>query len=930
MKHFLLFSFAILLALCPVFAQKNEKRSLTTSDFSAWKSLNNPTISNSGEFVAFEVNPAKGDGKLFVKTIDSKKEDILSRAFSAQFSPESDYIVYKIKQPEDSVRSVKKRKLKPEQMPKDSVGIFVLKTRKQYTFASLKQFSLPKQNARWIPIMTEVVKPKAENKEEGKSDKSKKDSKPETQLILLRPQMGDTLVFSKVPEFAYAADGRTIAFIRQLKDSIDRSEIVAFNTETGKATVVFKSNGTAKKIAIDREGNQLGFLFSTDTIQEKVYKLFYGRIPGEPKAAVDAQTREMPIDWSPSEFADLSFSDNGLYLFFGTARKPFSEPKDTLLADEKPTLDIWNWKDRELQPEQKINLEKEQKRTYRAAYRTDMGKFVQLADPTMRDLLTIQKGNGSLALGSNSIPYKLQFSWTGRLLADYYLVEVETGKRQLIARAKRSASLSPAGNYVIWYEPKDSSYYVKATSSEKNDSIRLNKGIPVSFCDEEWDTPDAPNSYGIAGWSENDKAVYIYDRYDIWRFDPSGEKVAVNVTRNYGRKNQLRFRYLKLNPEEEFINTSAPCLVSAFDERQKSSGFFEADFRNYTEPKLLMMDDKYFDGLKKAKNAPTLIWTAEDVDEAPDLWTSNTLFERRHQLSITNPEQKNFVWPAVRLVQWTSFSGKPLEGMLYYPENLDPQRKYPMIVYFYERNANNLHIYAPPVPSRSSINRTFYTSNDYIVFVPDITYEDGYPGKSAFDAVVSGTQLVCNLFSFIDRNKIGIQGQSWGGYQVAWLITQTKMFAAAMAGAPVANMTSAYDGIRWESGLVRQFQYEKSQSRIGGTLWDKPLQFIENSPIFFVPKIETPLLIMHNDNDGAVPWYQGIELFTAMRRLQKPVWMLTYNNEEHNLKAESWANKMDLTIRTKQFFDFYLKGEAEPDWMKYGIPATDKGKRLGY
>jgi dipeptidyl aminopeptidase/acylaminoacyl peptidase len=342
------------------------------------------------------------------------------------------------------------------------------------------------------------------------------------------------------------------------------------------------------------------------------------------------------------------------------------------------------------------------------------------------------------------------------------------------------------------------------------------------------------------------------------------------------------------------------------------------------------MEDFSFDDLRKAKNADVLIWTRENIDESPAVWTGNTAFEFRHQLSEANPQQNQFIWPGVRLVHWDSFSGKPLEGLLYYPENIDPEKKYPMIVYFYERNADNLHTYILPAPTRSTVNRSYFTSNGYLVFVPDVTYEEGYPGQSAFDAIVSGTQFVSNMFPFIDRKHIGIQGQSWGGYQTAWLITQTDMFAAAMAGAPVSNMTSAYGGIRWESGLSREFQYENSQSRIGGNLWDKPQQYIENSPLFYVPKIKTPLLIMHNDNDGAVPWYQGIELFTAMRRLQKPVWMLTYNNEEHNLKAESWANRMDLTIRMKEFFDHYLKGEPMPSWMEYGIPTIKKGKELGY
>ena len=275
-----------------------------------------------------------------------------------------------------------------------------------------------------------------------------------------------------------------------------------------------------------------------------------------------------------------------------------------------------------------------------------------------------------------------------------------------------------------------------------------------------------------------------------------GIKVPVNATQNYGRKNLLQLRYCKLDPEEEFIDTGKPVILKAFDEQNKSQGYFTADLRNYLEPKMFLMEDYRFDNLKKSKDDETLIWTRESVDEFSDVWTSNLKFEKRHKLSEANPQQKQFVWPGVRLVHWDSFSGKKLEGLLYFPETIDPERKYPMIVYFYERNADNLHSYFSPSPTRSTVNRTFYTSNDYIVFIPDITYSEGYPGQSAFDAVVSGTQFVSNMFPFIDRARIGIQGQSWGGYQTAYLITQTNMFAAAMAGAPVANMTSAYGGIR--------------------------------------------------------------------------------------------------------------------------------------
>ncbi|HEY3369941.1 MAG TPA: prolyl oligopeptidase family serine peptidase [Prolixibacteraceae bacterium] len=915
-------------------AQKVEKKPLTIKDFASWKTVKNPLVSNDGKWAAFELNPQKGNGNLVVKTIDGKKSDTLSRGFDARFSPESDFIVYKIKQPEDSIRSAKKKKLKKEQMPKDSVGILVFHpSKKRYAFPNLKQFSLPRQNAQWVPFLSDMIKPKKKDKVDdpkAKKDNNKTDDQ-KTQLVLLQPSTGDTVCFQNVTEYYYAPLGHSIVLIRQNKDSLDRTEVLMFDTKKGTASLLFKQIGTAKKIASDKEGGKYGFLFSTDTIKEKVFSLYFGSwTTGAPRPVVVTGGPGMPLGWSPSEFEDLTFSENGQYLYFGTNSIPKAEPKDTLVDDEKPVLDIWSWKDKELQPEQKINLEKEKKRTYKAVYLVEKNQFVQLGDPQVRTVNTIQKGNGRLALGIDPTPYKREASWTGKSTADYYLIDVETGIKRLIIHDKSLASLSPGGNYIVWFDPADSTYYSQSTDINATEALDLSSKIPVSFCDERWDTPQAPDPYGIAGWSENDKYVFLYDRFDLWRVDLEGLKVPMNATRNYGRKNVLRFRYQKLDPEEEFIDTSKPVIVQAFDERNKSAGFFHADFRNYTDPRMLLMEDDRFDKLAKAKNAEVLIWTRENVSESPDLWTGNQSFDHRLKLSNANPQQHAFVWPVVRLVHWDSFSGKPLEGLIYFPETIDIEKKYPMVVYFYERNADNLHAYTPPSPTRSTVNRTFYASNDYIIFVPDITYQEGSPGQAAFDAVVSGTQFVSNMFPFIDRKHIGIQGQSWGGYQTAWLITQTDMFAAAMAGAPVSNMTSAYGGIRWESGVSRMFQYERDQSRIGGTLWDKPLQFIENSPIFYVPKIKTPLLIMHNDMDGAVPWYQGIELFTAMRRLNKPAWMLTYNNEEHNLKAESWANRMDLTIRMKEFFDHYLKGQPMPPWMEYGIPATRKGKELGY
>jgi dipeptidyl aminopeptidase/acylaminoacyl peptidase len=302
-------------------------------------------------------------------------------------------------------------------------------------------------------------------------------------------------------------------------------------------------------------------------------------------------------------------------------------------------------------------------------------------------------------------------------------------------------------------------------------------------------------------------------------------------------------------------------------------------------------------------------------------------FKDEKVLSNTNPQQSQYNWATTELVKWKAYDGTPLEGILYKPADFDASKKYPLIAYFYELNSENLHNHLAPKSSPSVINPTEYASAGYLILIPDIRYQAGHPAKSAYSCIVSGTDYIVKNYP-VDSTRLGLQGQSWGGYQTAQLITMTNKYAAAMAGAPVGNMFSAYGGIRWGSGLNRQFQYESAQSRIGKTIWEAPELYIENSPLFHLPKVKTPLLMMHNDKDGAVPWYQGIELYNGMRRLGKPCWLLNYNEDDHNLRKDPY--KMDLSIRMRQFFDHYLQGKPMPVWMNSGIPAVEKGEKLGY
>jgi len=461
------------------------------------------------------------------------------------------------------------------------------------------------------------------------------------------------------------------------------------------------------------------------------------------------------------------------------------------------------------------------------------------------------------------------------------------------------------------------------------------------FHDELHDSPSEPRPYGVIdSWIEGEKYVLIYDRYDIWKFSPEGKEPPVMITNGYGKKNNINFRYTDLsarggfrgfgrsNDDREYLEPGETIYLSAFNEENKDNGLFKTRINRTDNPEQILMQASSFRSFTKAEDSDVIIFQKETFEEYPDLYVSDLTFSEPVKISETNPQQDEYIWGSSELVEWKSFDGQRLQGILYKPENFDPSKKYPMIVYFYERSSNGLHRHYTPAPSASTINRIYAVSNGYLIFVPDIPYVEGYPGQSCYNAVVSGTYAMLQRHDFIDRSKLGLDGQSWGGYQIAYLITQTDLFACAFSGAPVSNMTSAYGGIRWGSGMSRMFQYEQTQSRIGGTLWEKPIHYIENSPIFFVPKINTPVLIMHNDADGAVPWYQGIEFFVALRRLEKQAWMLSYNDEEHNLRER--PNRKDLSIRKMQFFDHYLKGAPMPYWMKEGISQMEKGKMDGY
>jgi len=755
------------------------------------------------------------------------------------------------------------------------------------------------------------------------------------ELVLEQLSTGRQWRFPGVTEFRFDKFGHNVSWVVDGEDT-QRGVWWTSLTQPLHPQRVHDLEGKYAGLVLDEAGQQLAFSYQ-GVAEEKAKEpplatvyLYQSDASEGAVAIATAGSDGVPEGWLVQPETPLSFSKSGERLFFNTTPKLAAEPAaEGAAASGGPPaakLDLWHWSEPLLQTVQQVQVNRLRRLSYRAVYHIESKKIVQLARPETPTVVIGDEDDSQFGVMVTSEPYQVERTWEAPGFADVWLVDVRSGKRdKVLERTQASVQISPNGQYLYWWDGQERHWY--ALSTRNKQTLKISESVPQALVDEEHDTPNLPSAYGLAGWAEKDKFVWVYDRYDLWQLDPAGKQAPKCLTDGLGRQQQMRLRRVRLDREERFVPLVGVHYLSAFAESSKSSGYYELRLGKEDELKALILLPESVGDLVKAEAGETVVVTRQDYRSFPDHWKTDLTFSRFQRLTKVNPQQNDYHWGTAEPVEWTSATGRRLEGIVYKPELFNPNHKYPLLVYYYERNSENLHRYYPPAAGRSTINISFYVSRGYVVFVPDIVYETGSPGQSAMNCVMPGVDKLIAQ-GFIDPQRMGLQGHSWGGYQTAYIVSQTDRFAAAEAGAPVSNMTSAYGGIRWESGLSRMFQYERTQSRIGRTLWEDRQAYIDNSPLFFADRIRTPLLLLHNDNDGAVPWYQGIELFMALRRLGRPAWLVNYNGEPHGISKEE--NRRDFAVRMQQFFDHYLQGAPAAEWMVRGIPATEKGQSLGF
>ena len=961
MKKTIVCLLTMAVCLCaPRAVAQEQKPALDHSVYKIWQNVGGFQITEDGKYASYLTNVGEGDGSVSVVNLRTSETVTVERGSRAKFSHDGKHVYFTLRPSYEQTKEAKQKKLKGDKAPKDTLVIMDLKTKELTKFPNLKKVEAPKEDGHFLAFQIEVDKKEAPA-DSTAAKKAKKSKKEQITLIYDFKVGSVTETLYHVDVMAFDEAGKQLFCIAE--DSTKQLYAYCPATQGRKMILEAPKKGDIQRPVISEDGARIAFYANTDSTKkfDENVEIYTCRMNVEHPKAVKLITNDiagLPEKMIITKNRSLNFNKQGDRLFFGITY-PIAK-KDTTIKEEQAKLDVWHYQDPYIATQQLNMKNMLQRRSFLSCVELDTldyslksEKIIRLATEDCPLPIVPDEWSANYAYAHTSQPYLIQAQWDANPIGDLYIISLKDGSARLLGKGSYVFGMhaSPSGDYLVWFNPVDKQYYsldmreVNKGSAEAFRSdlrpVNITKDIPHPLWKESHDKPQMAAHYGHGGWSEDEKTFYVYDKYDVWEVDPQGIRAPKMLTEGLGREKGYTFKMMRWDAmqlpdgtpgvKKTPIKPTDNIYFTAFDNKSKGTGYYmrKAGKGGWQPMKELIMETDFQLGyLNKAKNANVITYTKSNFTECPNMWVTFNLFKTSKKLTHSNPQQKDYNWVTCESVYWTAYDGRELEGLLYKPENFDPAKKYPMVVYFYETSSQYKNYYRKPDVSRSTINVSYFVSNGYLVFMPDIHYTVGHPGKSAYNCIVSGVESLC-ANPWVDKENIAIQGQSWGGYQVAYLVTQTDMFKCAGAGAPVANMTSAYGGIRWGSGVVRQFQYEHTQSRIGKTLWDEGGfdLYIENSPLFFADKVNTPLLIMHNDKDEAVPWYQGIEYFTALRRLGKPVWMLQYNDETHNLSNR--VNALDYTIRLSQFMDHFLKGAPMPKWMKYGVPSTLKGIDYG-
>lgn len=957
-----------LLCLVVNFAIAQDKKPITWQDIPTWKYIQGSTfkVSPDGQWIAYGMVALEANGEVILQKIgdpESKKTfDIGHTNFpSIEFSENSKWIAFK------EYPAFTRNKEKNGKGPKDKMILLKLGTDEKKTFENVSSFSFNGKAATHLAINL----PKDGNGEAKGSD-----------LLIYHLNSEKSQNLGNITEFGFNKTGTYLAYAVDAANQSGNG-LYLLNLASNSTSILDSDKATYKSLNWTEKGEAFAAL---KLVEDKKYKQEHGKVIGvknlmNPQVTLyDAQKDSTGFDqaYTISGNRRPMWSEDLTRLFYGIHPQELAkkeEPKNEvdkdsvkmaeaeamkiIMADttinsisdlqkaiakldsgkvkgakeneaDKPEMTIWHWNDSRLQSRQQVMENQDKNYSFWAMYDVASAKHITLQDSTMKDLTILPKHR--YALGSDAQTYELDINLNGQRYSDFYIIDLQSGeKKELFTKfylPSYSSIPRPStdGTKLIYGE--DGHFYVYDIASGSTTNITEN--LPVTFVDVEDDHNVEKPMISPLGWSSDSKYILLRDDWDIWQVALDGKSPAVNLTQN-GRDEKIRYQYrFGLDEEEKGIDLSKPTYIRTYGEWDKKSGIALLSPAKkgglQAGAEMLVWEDASIGNLMKAENAEVYFYNKETFNSPDQMYVTDASLSSPTQITENAPEASKYSWSAgTRLVDYETDKGVKLQGALFLPAGYVEGKKYPTVVYYYEKLSQTRHNWTNPGYSGTGWNPNVYTSNGFAVFIPDIVYELDDPGMSAVWAVLPAVKEAIKT-GVIDENNIGIHGHSWGGYQTSFLITQTDMFKAAAAGAPLTNMISMYDLIYWNSGGGNMSIFEASQGRFRGAPWENWEAYERNSPVYHVKNVTTPLLMLHNDKDGAVDFTQGIEYYSALRRLKKPVVLMQYKGENHGLSK--LENRKDYSVRMMEFFNHHLKGEAAPDWLEKGIDKLDLEEHL--